>query len=137
VLLIDFEVGHYGDPAFDLGFFLTHLVLKSIWSGARQSEYLALATEFWHTYRETMLAAGIGNGELTALERRTMFNLAGCMLARVDGKSPVEYLSTEQQDRVRLLARGWLVAAPQTWDEALAGLGGNSQRAASRPSSSS
>jgi aminoglycoside phosphotransferase (APT) family kinase protein len=33
VMLIDCEVGHYGDPAFDLGFFVTHLVLKAIWLG--------------------------------------------------------------------------------------------------------
>ncbi len=30
LMLIDFEVGHYGDPAFDMGFCLTHLALKAI-----------------------------------------------------------------------------------------------------------
>jgi len=114
VMLIDFEVGHYGDPAFDLGFFLSHLVLKSIWAGPRRQEYLALATGFWRTYCET-LTATVAADETAALERRMLFNLAGCMLARVDGKSPVEYLAKEQQKQVRDLSRGWLTRPPDTW----------------------
>ncbi|MCA9207043.1 MAG: phosphotransferase, partial [Planctomycetales bacterium] len=38
VMLVDFEVGHFGDPAFDLGFFLTHIVLKAIHLGNREPE---------------------------------------------------------------------------------------------------
>ena len=30
ITLVDFETAHYGDPAFDLGFFLSHLVLKGV-----------------------------------------------------------------------------------------------------------
>ena len=30
LILLDFECAHAGDPAFDLGFFLTHLMLKEI-----------------------------------------------------------------------------------------------------------
>ena len=111
VMLIDFEVGHYGDPAFDLGFFLTHLVLKSVWAGARQDEYLKLAMIFWDAYRER-LAPAIEFAELAALEQRTMMNLAGCLLARVDGKSPVDYLSRKQQSHVRRLASDWIAAPP-------------------------
>jgi aminoglycoside phosphotransferase (APT) family kinase protein len=51
VMLIDFEVGHYGDPAFDLGFFLSHLVLKSVWAGTRGGDYRDLARRFWLSYR--------------------------------------------------------------------------------------
>ena len=91
VMLIDFEVGHFGDPAFDLGFFLTHLVLKSIWAGERRQEYLDLATQFWRTYAAA-LAAGVGSDPAAAIEQRMLLNLAACLLARVDGKSPVDYL---------------------------------------------
>jgi len=111
VMLIDFEVGHYGDPAFDLGFFLTHLLLKSLWSGPRHGEYLNLAESFWDEYRQ-VLGPAIDSAELVALERRMLWNLAGCLLARVDGKSPVDYLSGEQQETVRRLARTWLSAPP-------------------------
>ena len=41
-----------------------------------------------------------------------MWNLAGCLLARVDGKSPVDYLSQEQQQFVRGIAKSWLADPP-------------------------
>jgi len=119
VMLIDFEVGHYGDPAFDLGFFLTHLVLKGVWAGPRRHEYLALAARFWQTYRAT-LEMTVDAATLAVLESRTMWNLAGCMLARVDGKSPVDYLAAEQQAVIRSIARQWVNVPPRTWEEAAA-----------------
>jgi 5-methylthioribose kinase len=118
LMLIDFEVGHFGDPAFDLGFFLTHLVLKSIWSGRDRNQYLRLATGFWNTYRRLMTQV-ISADEIAALEERMLANLAGCMLARVDGKSPVEYLTPQHQETTRRLARAWVAHPPSTWEEAL------------------
>jgi 5-methylthioribose kinase len=116
IMLIDFEVGHYGDPAFDLGFFLTHLMLKSVWSGSSRNEYLGLADDFWQAYRST-LAPHIPAAELLSLERRLLLNFAGCLLARVDGKSPVDYLAASQQATVRQIARSWLASPPQAWSE--------------------
>jgi len=121
MMLIDFEVGHYGDPAFDLGFFLTHLILKSIWSGPRRHEYLAVADEFWRAYCST-LAPHIPASETLALEHRLLLNLAGCLLARVDGKSPVEYLNRPQQQSVRELSRSWLQNPPTSWQQAVSAL---------------
>lgn len=117
VMLVDFEVGHYGDPAFDLGFFLTHLVLKSIWSGVRKNEYLALANEFWRVYRATMEST-VDAMDMASIKERMIGNLAGCMLARVDGKSPVDYLSEGQRASVRELARGWILEPPASWHHA-------------------
>ena len=121
VMLIDFEVGHYGDPAFDLGFFLTHLVLKSVWAGDRRPAFLGLAHHFWQTYRGTITPA-VAPDELEALEQRTLCNLAGCMLARVDGKSPVDYLSEDQRRRVRTTAQAWIASSPRTWQVAMAAI---------------
>jgi 5-methylthioribose kinase len=118
VLLIDFEVGHFGDPAFDLGFFLTHLVLKCIWAGERHDEYLRLITQFWEAYR-TRLELRVASAEVADLQKRMLLNLAGCLLARVDGKSRVEYLSPPAQDKVRGIARRWLVKPPQTLQAAV------------------
>jgi 5-methylthioribose kinase len=118
IMLIDFEVGHYGDPAFDLGFFLTHLILKSMWSGSRREEYLGLVESFWSAYQQP-LARTVLTDELADLERRMLFNLAGCMLARVDGKSPVDYLSDAHKTLVRQLARAWLAEPPVTIAAAL------------------
>jgi 5-methylthioribose kinase len=120
VMLIDFEVGHFGDPAFGLGFFLTHLVLKAIWFGSRHEAFLQLAQMFWSTYRLRLAqaASAVDSAMLSDLESRTMLNLAGCLLARVDGKSPVDYLSLAQQVQVRELARGLLLAPPANWEQA-------------------
>ena len=84
LLMVDFETGHYGDPAFDLGFFLSHLLLKSAHhSPARTVEFLDLADHFWKAYRERL-----GDRFDLAFEFRAMRNLGGCLLARLDGKSP-------------------------------------------------
>ena len=117
-LLIDFEVGHYGDPAFDLGFFLTHLALKSVWAGKQAASYRRLATDFWQAYGQRLEKVA-SQTEQTRLEQRTLLNLAGCMLARIDGKSPVDYLSPERQQLVRDVARSWLLQPPATIPAAL------------------
>lgn len=116
VMLIDFEVGHYGDPAFDLGFFMTHLVLKAVCSCGRAAEYLGLANSFWNSYLRQMKS--ISSGGMGELEKRFLLNLAGCMLARVDGKSTVDYLNPQQQQTVRSIAGQWLQESPTTWQDA-------------------
>ena len=54
LILLDFECAHAGDPAFDLGFFLTHLLLKTIRAAASDralsSGYADLASLFLSTY---------------------------------------------------------------------------------------
>jgi 5-methylthioribose kinase len=122
LMLIDFEVGHFGDPSFDLGFFLTHLVLKEIWSRAispadQRGRYLALAHEFWQCYR-SRLGQTISEPEIRDLERRMIQHLAGCVLARVDGKSPVDYLPASAVPQVRQLAVQLFSEGPVRWDEA-------------------
>ena len=119
VMLIDCEVGHYGDPAFDLGFFLTHLFLKAIRARNLYSNYLDLAKLFWSSYSGDMISR-LSTSELDELECRTVWNLAGCMCARVDGKSPVDYLTAAERDAVRELSRRWLVVPPTSIEEALA-----------------
>jgi 5-methylthioribose kinase len=111
VWLIDHEVGHFGDPAFDLGFFLTHLVAKAVRARVECRKVLQLATIFWDEYRR-LLAAVASADELAALQQRMMLNLAGCLLARADGKSPLEYLTEDEQRVIRQLGREWLIAPP-------------------------
>ncbi len=101
--LVDFETAHYGDPAFDLGFFLSHLALKTILHRDRFDEVLALVAEFLATYAD---AATLAESDLPfcddAFSSRVTRHAAACMLARIDGKSPVDYLKREEQ---RALAR--------------------------------
>jgi 5-methylthioribose kinase len=111
-MLIDFEVGHFGDPAFDLGFFLTHLVAKAVKSRERCRRYLHLPAIFWHLYHNELGTVATAD-ELTDLKWRMMLNLAGCLLARADGKSPLEYLTPEERNVIRTLGREWLVSPPE------------------------
>jgi 5-methylthioribose kinase len=111
VWLIDHEVGHFGDPAFDLGFFLTHLVAKAVHARVECRHFLALAGIFWQTYR-TQLARVAAPDELADLKQRMLLNLAGCLLARVDGKSPLEYLSDHERHVIQQLGREWLITPP-------------------------
>jgi 5-methylthioribose kinase len=94
VTLIDFETGHFGDPAFDLGFFLSHLLLKGVRSGPDLGAFRPLIENFWDCYRAG-LAPLIGTSGLEPrdLERRSVAHLAACALARIDGTSPVDYLT--------------------------------------------
>jgi len=130
LLMVDFETGHYGDPAFDLGFFLTHLVLKVFYhlgSGPdetpqrpdRSAEMLSLVTAFWDEYAAT-LRTRISPEEFASLVVRTGPHLGGCLLARLAGKSRVEYFSwPERRDAVHALARGYLTEPVDSWREIL------------------
>jgi enolase len=103
VVLIDFEVGHYGDPAFDIGFFLTHLVLKGIRAGRNYGELLYLIRRWWTAYCDCL--ATVAGANLLGVQRRASLNLAACLWARLDGKSPVDYLSNSERVRGRDLAK--------------------------------
>ncbi len=118
LILLDFECAHAGDPAFDLGFFLTHLLLKTIWAASSDrsfaSRYLALTPRFWQNYLDRTGCTGAARSELV---RRTILHVAACSLARVDGKSPVEYLDARGQAIARAFAREALLTGPTTWDD--------------------
>jgi aminoglycoside phosphotransferase (APT) family kinase protein len=113
VVLVDHEVSHWGDPSFDCAFCLTHLHLKACTFPARATDFLQLAHIFWTSY-----TAAAGAEDARAPERDTV-GLLGCILAaRVDGKSPAEYLTTETlRDRVRTLASTILLDDLTSLDE--------------------
>jgi 5-methylthioribose kinase len=106
VMAIDFEVIHFGDPAFDTAFLLNHLLLKSFYQPRWKDLYAEAAARFWQTY-----LAGVPREDW--IEPATLQHLGWLMLARVDGKSPAEYLREPGlQDRVRRFARDLIVAPP-------------------------
>jgi aminoglycoside phosphotransferase (APT) family kinase protein len=93
--VIDFEVAHLGDPAFDLAFMLTHLFLKSIAMPPERPRLLACAERFDAAYRA-------GHSTVAAPAPAYVLGHVGClMLARVDGKSPAEYLDEAARARTR------------------------------------
>jgi 5-methylthioribose kinase len=114
ICLIDFECVHWGDPAFDSGFLLNHLMLKAFHQPRFQSAYLEAARQFW-----TILASELRPVELANFEPRTLRHLGGLMLARMDGKSPVEYIQAEEtKARVRRAAKQILLERPEGLNEA-------------------
>lgn len=121
-VFLDAECACIGDPAFDLAFCLNHLLLKCLWRPAGLDDYLACF--------EAMTRAYLSNVDWEApeaLESRAADLLPALFLARVDGKSPVEYL-TDEHDRetVRRHAREWITTGParleairSAWHDAL------------------
>jgi tRNA A-37 threonylcarbamoyl transferase component Bud32 len=105
-VLLDAECAWYGDPAFDAAFLVNHLLLKAVHVPPLRPGLIAAAEVFFANWRD-----GLPQPARDAAEARTAV-LVGClMLARVDGKSPVEYLDQQERARVRAMARG-LVAEP-------------------------
>ena len=104
-VLLDAECAWYGDPAFDLSFCLNHLLLKCVWRPHWRVRYLACFDALASTYR-----AGVTWEPAAELEARAAHLLPGLLLARVDGKSPVEYITSEDaRNRVRGVARALLL----------------------------
>ncbi len=120
-VLVDFETAHYGDPAFDLGFFLSHLCLKAVLHQRRCDEAIALPRTFWTRYLQEVASVNQSDAfSLANLERRTIANLAGCMLARIDGKSTVDYLPEQsKQDTVRSFCKRLFHKPPKLFETVL------------------
>lgn len=106
-IFLDAECAWYGDPAFDLAFCLNHLLLKCLWVPAAAPRFLESFEALSRAYLE-----GVQWEAPAALEARAAALLPGLLLARVDGKSPVEYLTLDsQREPVRRTAR-MLLATP-------------------------
>jgi aminoglycoside phosphotransferase (APT) family kinase protein len=102
-VLLDAECGWFGDPAFDIAFCLNHFLLKAAHMprhiGELMAGYRTFGDAYWPHVRWEPRAA---------LEARVAALLPGLTLARVDGKSPVEYLGESQRAAVRRAAVGLL-----------------------------
>ncbi len=104
-MLLDAECAWHGDPAFDLAFCLNHMLLKCLWRPQWRERYLECFEALAATY-----CALVTWEPPEVLEARTARLLPGLFLGRVDGKSPVEYLTDEtDKDRVRRVARELLL----------------------------
>jgi 5-methylthioribose kinase len=103
-VILDAECAWYGDPAFDLAFVLNHLLLKGIWRPQWRADHAAMARDLVAAYRPH-----VAWEPWAALDARTAALLPGLMLARIDGKSPVEYITAARdKDAVRAFARAHL-----------------------------
>jgi aminoglycoside phosphotransferase (APT) family kinase protein len=118
-VLLDAECAWYGDPAFDLAFCLNHLLLKCLVHPEKRNALVISFKALTEAYFDE------ADWELrSVLEGRAAELLPALLLARVDGKSPVEYLTEDNQraqvrgvavpllqrpvDRLSLVASTWL-----------------------------
>ncbi len=113
--LVDYETAHLGDPTMDLGFFLSHLILKAIKRRTEREAFFELTRAFWRGYgREVKFRA------LAELQARGIGHFGLCVLARIDGTSPVDYLTDEaDRESARRLGRCVLLDQPGSWEAVL------------------
>jgi len=97
IVLIDFEVAHWGNPVFDLAYCLGHLMLKA-WHLKKYEELLSLIRAFLDSYK----------GKVDNL----LPHLGLMLLARMDGKSPVNYIQDASLKQIiRMVAIDWITNA--------------------------
>lgn len=97
LILLDHEVIHWGDPAFDVGFSMTHLLSKAHHIREKRADFQQAALHYWRTYFAEIQALDW----VPALEPRAVRHTLACLLARVAGRSPLEYLDTDARSRQR------------------------------------
>ena len=101
--LLDFEVVHLGNPVFDLAFMLNHLTLKAIHQPDLAPQFNAAGTAFWSAYCAN---APTLSSDAIQLQRDSIRQMGVLLLARIDGKSPAEYITAgAQKSAARRLAR--------------------------------
>jgi len=112
LIILDWEVACFGDPAFDAAFLLNLLYLKSLYNSRDLPRYLELTRVFRATYgRETFPL----DADLDRRIRRLTLLL---LLARIDGKSPVEYIADPLAKQVvRDFVRDALQRGIDSWNE--------------------
>ncbi len=114
MVLLDCEVAWYGDPAFDLAFLFTHLLLKGLYHAPRQIGFEQMCHAFWQRYVD-VAGHAIDTRELEPRVARLLLML---LLARMDGKSPIEYVTDPKQaDWVRHFTRAGILAAHRTLND--------------------
>ncbi len=109
--VIDWEVIHFGDPSFDVGFLLNHLLMKSIAMPQHKVALVGLAEAFLDGLRQHLPVRGAW------ISAAGLEHLPALLLARVDGKSPAEYLDATMRQRAKQLALGLIRCPAQSTEE--------------------
>jgi fructosamine-3-kinase len=108
-VFLDAECAWYGDPAFDLAFCLNHLLLKCVVRDVAAPALLVAFDALSRTYLDA-----VDWEPADEIEARAAALLPGLLLGRIDGKSPVEYITEETaKDRVRGIAAPLIASAPR------------------------
>ncbi len=109
LILLDFEVIHFGDPAFDIGFSCAHFLAKASFLPQSRTAFMQMARAYWRAYCES-LTPQIRDAVADQAPRHTL----ACFLARMAGRSPLEYLDQTQRSRLQAIALDLL--AQDNWE---------------------
>jgi 5-methylthioribose kinase len=107
LVLLDHEVIHWGDPAFDLGFGLTHLLSKAHHIRGRRADFARGAGAFLATYTTELRGVPWADD----IEAHAVRHALGCLLARV------EYLDEAERRRQRDAAVALMARPPARVDD--------------------
>ncbi|MCY4018749.1 MAG: phosphotransferase [Chloroflexi bacterium] len=94
LVILDFEVIHFGDPAFDVGFSMTHFLSKAHFLPVHRRSFIDMAAEYWRAYITRLDPALVERLQPSAVD-----HTLACLLARVAGRSPLEYLDKAHRSR--------------------------------------
>ena len=108
LILLDHEVIHYGDPAFDMGFSLAHLLSKAHHLKDARLKLAAAAEDYWRIYSQN---------DGVAAEDAAVRHTLGCLLARVAGRSPLEYLGPDERHLQQSIVVALMKTPPRTVPE--------------------
>ena len=117
LILLDHEVLHFGDPAFDVGFSLTHILSKALHVREQRPALIAAARHYWKHYLDKIREMPW----IEHLDLRAAKHTLACILARICGRSPLEYLSDQERLMQRQIALEMIRENLTTVDEVIAG----------------
>lgn len=115
LVLLDHEVMHFGDGAFDIGFSMTHLLSKARHVQGCKEAFCEAARHYWSIYRKHFPVDA-------AWEERAVRHTIACLLARVRGKSPLEYLTREERNSQEAFCIKMIEAPPSNLPELISRL---------------
>jgi 5-methylthioribose kinase len=119
LILLDHEVLHFGDPAFDVGFSLTHFLSKALHLPAKRQAFLEAAQFYWRVY----LAEVCAMPWVAHLNFRAAQHTLASLLARVCGRSPLEYLNNGERLTQQQIVLEMIEAGPRSVDQVITGFG--------------
>jgi Ser/Thr protein kinase RdoA (MazF antagonist) len=93
LFLVDHEVAHIGDPAFDIGFSMAHFLSKARHVMDARAHLLGAAYQYWSRY------ASMTSQErwYMDMEERVVRHTLACLLARAAGRSQLEYFDSSEK----------------------------------------
>ena len=96
IKFIDAETCNFGDPVFDVVFFNNHLLIKSIIIPEKKNEFLECYKLFFNTYIKLLK----GHEKFNFISR-CIDMIPIMLIARIDGKSPVEYVKEKKTKNIK------------------------------------